>query len=556
MTCGPWVHFKFFQFVWCLMGNSMRGCIKSSRDDKNNLTRCIWTIPESEAPRFKKVAFKAYVESPRFKSQRDLEWHLKAYPNGCGTSGFCALYLRLVSIPSTFKSIVCHYVLRCRESMTSYQNIQRYDKAAGRGWLTESLLSSELWAFSSISFECRIRILEIEDKGGSVCYQHPLRISAVPRTQTVRWRVSKDLMLMFQTANECKPFCPRTEGAKDEMFSMQCNPNGWIIKNKVALYLKLCALPTDVVSVKVALTMKCLQMDAEWTSTKEFGYDGSRGWGCSSLFPSDLLSKHSEIDFVAEVEMLEYVDRDGSRHRSWPYHQIKKCSFFYFEDEANALNVGSEKGLALIVCIADYETASTMKNLPGTLEDRESLTDLFENEYKYETICSRQGVVCEDDFDELLTKARYRLHRDSKDFDVFILAFSGHGCQDALFLSDGTSYDRVDLYKFFDGKNCKPFTKKPKLFVIDACKGDHAAPRIKVESKGTATTHTHPDGNIVVLNANSDGYASYDHLKGGALIQSFKTVWMENEDKMSLNDMLMDINHRMDEIGYARSVWP
>merc|ERR1712096_469487 len=104
-----------------------------------------------------------------------------------------------------------------------------------------------------------------------------------------------------------------------------------------------------------------------------------------------------------------------------------------------------------------------------------------------------------------------------------------------------------------NGARCRGFAGKPKLFVVDACKGFRAAEQVEQgKSKAMqATRKVHVDKNIVVLNANTSGYEAYEHEGGGALIQSFSKVWSDNADALDFDEMCRGINSNLESIGAA-----
>ena len=51
-----------------------------------------------------------------------------------------------------------------------------------------------------------------------------------------------------------------------------------------------------------------------------------------------------------------------------------------------------------------------------------------------------------------------------------------------------------------------------------------------------------------MLNANSTGYYAYEYKHGGALIQSFNTVWTDNSHALDFDDMCRGINVNLEKI--------
>ena len=217
------------------------------------------------------------------------------------------------------------------------------------------------------------------------------------------------------------------------------------------------------------------------------------------------------------------------------------------------------RGLAAIICIKEYKPYGQNKNnLPNTIVDRQGLQQLFEDHYGFKTLCLKQNRITLQDFQDFLYGVRHELYTNHQQYDAFILAFSGHGHQDTILLSDLKEYGRVDLYRYFNGLQCPKFKRKPKLLLIDACKGEEEAPLLKMGWMREMTKAApsvgvqypvHPDDNIVIFDSNSDGYVSYDFAKGGALMQSFIKVMRANSNKLLLDDMAKMIERDIKRIG-------
>ena len=211
-----------------------------------------------------------------------------------------------------------------------------------------------------------------------------------------------------------------------------------------------------------------------------------------------------------------------------------------------------KRAYVLIVTVSDYSAVSSIDDLPGAETDKSTLLKLFTG-YGYTVKCSETKKINPDDFDDLIRDAQYHLHKHHADYDAFIFAFSAHGDADNVLLSDGSGFSRVEMYSWFNGARCRGFAGKPKLFVVDACKGFDPAEQVEQNKpKATqATRKVHVDKNIVVLNATTSGYLAYEHEGGGALIQSFNKVWRDNAVALELGDMCLGINANLEAIGAA-----
>lgn len=208
------------------------------------------------------------------------------------------------------------------------------------------------------------------------------------------------------------------------------------------------------------------------------------------------------------------------------------------------------KALAAIVCVSKYDN---LKDLKGTPKDRTGLKKLFEKGLEYETKCWNKDKITYEEFDAFLHDVRSELVKNAKKYEAFIFAFSGHGNQNSIYLSDGKTFGRVELYKWFNGIFCMKFKDKLKWFLIDACKGGAKAKDLNRTSKNSeAKSSLAPDDHIVVFNSTTDEYVAWENPnEGGVMMQSFIKVIQQIEPKKSstLYQISCDTAQEMSEMG-------
>ena len=220
--------------------------------------------------------------------------------------------------------------------------------------------------------------------------------------------------------------------------------------------------------------------------------------------------------------------------------------------------------LAAVVCVSRYDKKGA--DLPNTVIDRKKLHRLFGSKYKYHVMVPMVNNKVQpleritlDDFEDFIESVRDEMSGNAAKYDALFFAFSGHGLQGAIVLSDGGRYDRVDLYKYFNGKSCRKFKSKLKVLILDACKGADVAaavPKSKAPMSSTTTqSMIHSDDNIIVWESNSDGYVSYDFKgKGGALMQAFTAVMAGNDQGLPLHVMRIKLNKQIKAIAGSQQL--
>eukprot|EP01084_Bolivina_argentea_P071080 129267_1 len=564
---------------------------QTSFDTKTRITKYIWSIHPNNVQKFKNLPFKESIKSSTFKSENNLEWYLKCWPNGNAEhqrdsfgsgQGYCIVSLHLASMPTHYKSVRIYFSLHCPQTHSSLGFIAQSNlQISGCGWGWYEQLSSELISCDNISLVCSVRILEIEDTKHNMIYKYPLTVSNIYKEQQIHWQLHGSKLHKFHTAHVGKCMSSHSVSDTNPMFTFRCYPNGSpataLKKGYVDLILVLAALPIGVKSIKVKCKMQCVQIDHTETMTGWLRYT-TRQITFKKYCLFNKLKLYSLLNFIGHIEILECVNEkeqtmidikyknvlspqsnDDSKHNELKDdidHKLNEVD----DSDATLLqkyNIRSGYGLILIVCIEDYQTLTKnkIKNLNGTVHDKKLMIDLFKNKYKYKIIQNQKNIVNYDAFTTLINDARHELYQHHQQYDFFGLIFSGHGNQHSIYTSDGRSYGRVDLYKFFNGLNCTRFKDKPKLLVLDACKGVFEAPQMKTAKCGSSSLNignnpTHPDDNIIILNANSDKYVGWDIKgKGGVLIQSLHHVLSNNTNKIRLDAMTKCIDMKMKEIG-------
>ena len=219
--------------------------------------------------------------------------------------------------------------------------------------------------------------------------------------------------------------------------------------------------------------------------------------------------------------------------------------------------ISGKKALVALVCVQEYRPYDESRgNLKGTLVDRKRMRNFFEQDFGYKVIVpqSRDGQkdlnrITRRDFDDFIEKVRKK-YLSTNECDAFTFVFSGHGDQDSILLSDGHQgkYDRVELYKSFNGLQCPSFKDKPKMLLLGACKGadeapDVNAPRSGLQVKARAIVRNveklsqAPDDNIIVIDSNSDRYVSWENNNGGYIFQALVDVMGRKKKRMRLNEV-------------------
>ncbi|KAM4707434.1 caspase-6 [Discoglossus pictus] len=153
------------------------------------------------------------------------------------------------------------------------------------------------------------------------------------------------------------------------------------------------------------------------------------------------------------------------------------------------------RGLALIFNHEWFFWKLTLSERRGTNADRDNLkrrlTDLGFEVESYDNLKT----------DEVQEKIRQASERDHSDADCFLCVFLSHGEDKHIYTYDA-KIEIQELTHLFKGDQCPSLVGKPKIFIIQACRGDkHDEPVLARDAIDSAVDT--PDTNQVEVDAAS-----------------------------------------------------
>jgi len=129
------------------------------------------------------------------------------------------------------------------------------------------------------------------------------------------------------------------------------------------------------------------------------------------------------------------------------------------------------KGLAVIISNFEFQSKDLPK-LPGEGEDCRSLHRTL----KYEEITQISFIhenLNKEAMEMALISAKNKLAEE--DFRFVVVHISSHGDEicnlPVVYTSDGMPNYVIDIITLFNNENLPEFAGKPKIFIIDACRG-------------------------------------------------------------------------------------
>ncbi|KAF7217996.1 caspase-6 [Nothobranchius furzeri] len=229
-------------------------------------------------------------------------------------------------------------------------------------------------------------------------------------------------------------------------------------------------------------------------------------------------------------------------------------------DPAEEYNMGhKQRGLALIFNQDYFYWLLGLGARSGSEADRNNLARRLK-QLNFE-------VRCYDNLKqvEILEKIHEAAEEDHSDADCFLLTFMSHGEDDHVFAHDG-KINIQEITAMFKGDKCKTLVGKPKIFIMQACRGDkHDVPVTQcdvVDNKvnevvvDASSIHTLPAGaDFVMCYSVAQGYFSHrETVNGSWYIQDLCELLWRFGNTLEFTELLTLVNRKvsMRSVGNAR----
>ncbi|XP_069721561.1 caspase-2 isoform X1 [Phaenicophaeus curvirostris] len=246
---------------------------------------------------------------------------------------------------------------------------------------------------------------------------------------------------------------------------------------------------------------------------------------------------------------------------------VKYCTpEFYHDHQHLAYKLISEpRGLALILSNTHFSSEKDLEYRAGGDVDCTSLEMLFKH-------LGYQVTVFHDQTAQEMQNALERFSKlpDHRDVDSCIVALLSHGVEGGVYGSDGKLLQLQEAFRLFDNANCPDLQNKPKMFFIQACRGDETDRGVdqrdgkeRSDSPGCEESDANKEENLKLrLPTCSDMICGYACLKGTAAMRNTKrgswyiealtTVFAEDSRDTHVADMLVKVNRQIKQReGYA-----
>ena len=146
----------------------------------------------------------------------------------------------------------------------------------------------------------------------------------------------------------------------------------------------------------------------------------------------------------------------------------------------------------------------------------------------------------------------YAEHKENEDSDCFICVISSHGDNEDIATFDkgskvGTTLDvKKEILKSFQNS----LIGKPKLFLIDACRGkiEMKAATVSMLAAESTTSEIPTHSDILISYSTVEDFVSYTNSKGSWFIQSLVKMFTRYHKSTHLLDILTLVNNDVAKI--------
>ncbi|CAH1239904.1 CASP2 [Branchiostoma lanceolatum] len=212
------------------------------------------------------------------------------------------------------------------------------------------------------------------------------------------------------------------------------------------------------------------------------------------------------------------------------------------------------RGLALILSNTRFGQASGLQDRKGGEVDLLNIEHLLLG-LGFQTF-PEEDKSAEDMCSILKNFAAKEEHRAA---DACIVVLMSHGAQGEIYGTDGKTVEYRDIFAVFDNKNCPDLQGKPKLFFIQACRGDAVdkgtdapdagkmqdllGPKSRGTDQADAKSPLPTRSDMLFSFSTQPGNVSFRNSEYGSwYIQTITKVFMEHAKDRELSSMLRMVN--------------
>lgn len=208
------------------------------------------------------------------------------------------------------------------------------------------------------------------------------------------------------------------------------------------------------------------------------------------------------------------------------------------------------RGIALIISNEHFVENPSLRDRQGNQKDVEQLQELWQF-LNFEVIL-KHDLVSEEIYDVLRDISRM----DHSLFDCFVCCLLSHGADGGIFGTDCELVEIKDITALFKGVACPSLANKPKLFFIQACRGqnfDRGAQlqmdAAEVDPDDAIRHNAEPNESHFLLGyATPPGYVSWrSQIHGSWYISKLCEVFRKFCERFDVMTMMVKVNDEVSE---------
>ncbi|XP_004714052.1 caspase-2 [Echinops telfairi] len=250
-----------------------------------------------------------------------------------------------------------------------------------------------------------------------------------------------------------------------------------------------------------------------------------------------------------------------------PILQVKPCSPAFYQTHCQAAYrmQARTRGLALVLSNVHFTGEKDLEFRSGGDVDQATLASLFKLlGYSVHVLQNQTAQEMEKQLQDFAQRPEHRLT------DSCVVALLSHGVEGAIYGVDGKLLELQEVFRLFDNASCPSLQNKPKMFFVQACRGDETDLGVdqqdgknQAQSPGCEESDAGAAGLLKTrLPTRSDMICGYACLQGTAAMRNTKRgswyiealarVFSQHACDMHVADMLVEVNALIKEReGYA-----
>eukprot|EP01084_Bolivina_argentea_P103008 184539_1 len=196
--------------------------------------------------------------------------------------------------------------------------------------------------------------------------------------------------------------------------------------------------------------------------------------------------------------------------------------------------------LVAMIAISKYDDiglfSDNYKNLKGIQHDVSKNIDLWNGYLNYDMniLTDKEQTDKEITLEkatQFFENIRNGLEENKNGYDSLICVLSGHGHNEALKCADRGSFKLSMIHDMFNCKALKSFSNKPKIFLIDLCRGGNLPASVRAPEKtwkrwkGVTEKDIHPDSDINIIYSNTKKYSVPENKTGSVMMPCLLNVF-------------------------------